>query len=260
MSRASSLHSADSPRIQRRSRYFQAMSMLLLGVVLIGFGKTFFLRSLFQVPPIQWYVYVHALMQTAWFGLLVLQTTLVSANRTDVHRRFGVFGALLAVAVAGLSLVTVLGLPRHFSSGQLSIDVPFDLEGITNIFWNDLGSLVIFVVLVETRIHRQNPDIGVHHFARGARGTYWRGAPLEWIKSAAKPPPSVAPMNKDGEKMPPDEPEPRLSEVANALQMADPPPNSSAAPAGNRPIRTRPTGLYRPSDNGVETEPPITCY
>ena len=35
---------------------------------------------------------------------------------------------------------------------------------------------------------------------------------------AAKAPPSVAPMNSDGEKMPPDEPEPRLSEVASSLQ------------------------------------------
>ena len=30
-------------------------------------------------------------------------------------------------------------------------------------------------------------------------------------------------MNNDGEKMPPDEPEPRLSEVANALQMTNSP-------------------------------------
>ena len=35
--------------------------------------------------------------------------------------------------------------------------------------------------------------------------------------TAAKAPPSVAPMNSDGEKMPPDEPEPRLSDVASEL-------------------------------------------
>jgi hypothetical protein len=44
------------------------------------------------------------------------------------------------------------------------------------------------------------------------------------VRSAAKPPPSVAPMNKEGEKMPPDEPDPRLVDVASALQT-----NSSAS-------------------------------
>ena len=32
--------------------------------------------------------------------------------------------------------------------------------------------------------------------------------------SAANAPPRVAPMNSEGEKMPPDEPEPRLTDVA----------------------------------------------
>ena len=36
--------------------------------------------------------------------------------------------------------------------------------------------------------------------------------------SPANAPPSVAPMNSDGEKMPPDEPEPRLNDVASSLQ------------------------------------------
>ena len=48
---------------------------------------------------------------------------------------------------------------------------------------------------------------------------------------AAKAPPSVAPMNSDGEKMPPDEPEPRLSEVASSLQT-----NSSASSQADRRV------------------------
>ena len=40
------------------------------------------------------------------------------------------------------------------------------------------------------------------------------------VTSAAKAAPSVAPMNSDGEKMPPEEPEPRLIEVASSLATA----------------------------------------
>ena len=35
---------------------------------------------------------------------------------------------------------------------------------------------------------------------------------------AANAPPIVAPINSDGEKIPPEEPDPRLSEVASSLQ------------------------------------------
>ena len=37
------------------------------------------------------------------------------------------------------------------------------------------------------------------------------------VIAAPKAPPIVAPMNNEGEKMPPDAPEPRLTEVANSL-------------------------------------------
>ena len=41
----------------------------------------------------------------------------------------------------------------------------------------------------------------------------------------------VAPMNSEGEKMPPEEPEPRLSEVASSLQT-----NSSSSRPGRRQL------------------------
>ena len=45
--------------------------------------------------------------------------------------------------------------------------------------------------------------------------------------AAPKAPPMVAPMNSDGEKMPPEAPEPRLTEVAHNLAA-----NSSASRPG----------------------------
>ena len=44
-----------------------------------------------------------------------------------------------------------------------------------------------------------------------------------------KAPPIVAPMNSDGEKMPPEAPEPRLTEVAQSLAA-----NNSSSSAGSR--------------------------
>jgi hypothetical protein len=49
-------------------------------------------------------------------------------------------------------------------------------------------------------------------------GTLMSSGTSRAVRADAKAPPIVAPMNSDGEKIPPDEPEPRLVVVANGLQ------------------------------------------
>ena len=51
------------------------------------------------------------------------------------------------------------------------------------------------------------------------------------VRADAKAPPIVAPMNSEGEKIPPDEPEPRLTVVANSLQT-----NNSASSQAARQL------------------------
>ena len=50
----------------------------------------------------------------------------------------------------------------------------------------------------------------------------------------AKAAPNVAPMNSEGEKMPPDEPEPRLIDVAASLHTSK---RASRATIVSRPVR-----------------------
>src|SRR5579872_7072564 len=54
-------------------------------------------------------------------------------------------------------------------------------------------------------------------------GTLRGGINPVLFSAAANAPPSVAPMNSEGEKMPPDDPEPRLKDVATSFET-----NSSA--------------------------------
>ncbi|MGH8218827.1 MAG: hypothetical protein ACREUT_09730 [Steroidobacteraceae bacterium] len=136
----------------RRSHYFQVMPIVLLALVLVGFGRTFFLRPLFPVPPISWYLYLHGAVQVSWFLLLIAQTQLIARGRAALHRRLGAVGAVLAVLVVGVSFVSVLRLPGHFKSGHLSIDAPFDLKAILAIFWHDLASLIVMTVFLATAL------------------------------------------------------------------------------------------------------------
>ncbi|HEY6456777.1 MAG TPA: hypothetical protein VIY90_15995 [Steroidobacteraceae bacterium] len=146
----------------RTDRYFLGVSIFLFTVVLIGFSRTLFLRPLFQVPAVPWYVYIHGSVMTMWFALLVAQTSLVAAHRTDVHRRLGILGAVLAVAVVILGIATTLGTPAHFKAGGATSagtpNPPQQVEML--IMFGNIGRMMLFPILVATALGmRRRPEV-----------------------------------------------------------------------------------------------------
>jgi len=129
--------------LETRSRlFFLGVSGVLLAVVLVGFARTFFLRGLFDVPPIPSYLYFHGAVLTAWFGIVFAQTTLVANGRTDLHRRLGIAGMGVAILVVLVStLVVVRAVPRFVAAGMESGAMQFIVLG-------DLVALAIFTALV----------------------------------------------------------------------------------------------------------------
>ena len=94
---------------RRRSGFFRGAAIALLLVALVGFGRTFFFRPFFDVPAVPGYVFIHGAVMTAWFVWFLLQTLLIQTNRVALHRRLGVAGMGLAVAVVAMGLVATLG-------------------------------------------------------------------------------------------------------------------------------------------------------
>ena len=149
------------PRAGVADRYFQIMSLVLLAIVLIGFSRTLFLRPIFKVPAIPWYVYIHGAVMTAWIVLLVTQTSLIAARRIDLHRRLGIGGAFLAVAVASLGLLLTLTIPSLVHdkipspTGQ---PMPFSIA--YRIMWINVGSILLFATMVPMALwKRRRPDV-----------------------------------------------------------------------------------------------------
>ena len=106
-------------------RFFLSMSLALLAAVLLGFARSFFLRPLFpQWPsPHENIFYFHGALFTAWILLLVLQTSLVTAGRSDLHRRIGPFGGLLAAAMLVIGVVGALTAASR-ATGFVGVPVP----------------------------------------------------------------------------------------------------------------------------------------
>ena len=103
--------------------FFPVVSSLLFAGLLVGFAKTFFLRSQFNVPPIPPYLYVHGSVLTTWFVLVLAQTCLVAAHRTDLHRRLGIVAVVVGVLIIPISaFVVVHAAQRTHGAITLSCD------------------------------------------------------------------------------------------------------------------------------------------
>ena len=85
----------------------------MFGVVVAGFAPTYFLKALYDTPALSPLFHVHGALYTAWMLLLIAQPALVAAGRTDLHRRIGVSGAMLAAAMTVIAIPVSLDLGRR---------------------------------------------------------------------------------------------------------------------------------------------------
>src|SRR5262245_53796234 len=151
---------------ERRTRLFVIASLSLIAIVLIGFAPTLYLRAMFDHPPdvlrtivlgeggpavetqLSVAVYLHAVVMTAWFVLLVVQVWLVAAGRTSVHRRLGVAGAVLAVLVVWTGFDVSLAFPSRLAAIGIKTSANANFA-----IWLNFGALVAFSVLVGTALY-----------------------------------------------------------------------------------------------------------
>lgn len=124
------------------SVFFPAMALAMAAVVVAGFARTWFLRFYFQPPePLSPLLVVHGVAFTLWMMLFITQTGLVAANRRDIHRKLGWWGAGLAVAMLVLGWMAALYSLRQGVSPVPSIPPE-------TFFAVPVGSLVTFAPLV----------------------------------------------------------------------------------------------------------------
>lgn len=105
------IKSDQAPAKRRYERYFfSVMALLILGTVFLGFAKTYFLAGVFRAPLPSWVIHVHGAAFTSWILMLIVQTSLVSMGRTDIHRRLGriAFGLACVMVVLGVMAGTDL--------------------------------------------------------------------------------------------------------------------------------------------------------
>jgi hypothetical protein len=129
-------------------RFYMGLALAAAAIVYVGFSPSYFHRTQFQSTPLPTYLHVHGFLFTMWIALFIVQTTLVAARRTNVHRRLGWVTAGLAVAmvVAGTT-AGILSMRIQVEAGNVDQALAF--------LTTPLFSMVMFAGLVAAAIARR---------------------------------------------------------------------------------------------------------
>lgn len=134
---------APAPSINRRRErlFYTSMAAAFVIAVFVGFARTFYLRGYFEPKPLIPLLQLHGLVFTSWLVLLLTQTTLVATNRTRMHRRLGLAGAVIAILMITIGTTTAIirarvsEVPPGTTSPLVFLTIP-------------LGDMLVFATLV----------------------------------------------------------------------------------------------------------------
>lgn len=137
----------------RPGRIFHtSIAIAFLITAIAGFGPTYFLKGLYDKPPLSPLVHVHGAVFTLWLVLLIVQSGFVAARRVDLHKQLGIVAALVAAAMLPLGVMTAIGGARH------GVATP-GLEPLVFMVF-PIGAMVMFAGFVGAALwYRRKPEL-----------------------------------------------------------------------------------------------------
>ena len=123
-----------------RPRFHVFVIMAIAALVLVGFGRTFYVKYWFDTPALTKLLHLHGLMFTSWLVLHYTQARLIAAHRVDIHKRLGIFGAVLGYS---MFFVGVAAAVQSVALGKQPTDAP------PIVFMSvPVGTIIVFAILL----------------------------------------------------------------------------------------------------------------
>lgn len=134
--------------VQRDRRFYTAMTIAAAVVVFFGFAPSYYLRDSVRFQPLPMYLRVHGFVFTMWMILNIVQTSLVAARRTDLHRTLGWATAALA------AVMVVVGATAGILSMRLQVEAGYAQQARA-FLTTPLFSMTVFAGFVAAAIVRR---------------------------------------------------------------------------------------------------------
>jgi hypothetical protein len=123
-----------------RPRFHVIAIYAIAALVFVGFARTFFLKYWFETPALTKLLHLHGAVFTSWLALHYTQARLIAARRVDLHRRLGIFGAVLGYSMFFLGVSVAI---QSAALGHVPTGVP-PLEFMSV----PVGTVTAFVLLL----------------------------------------------------------------------------------------------------------------
>lgn len=128
-------------------RLFVGAAVGTMAIVFAGFARSYFLRPLFFHDPLPLLLHIHGAVMFAWFVLFLVQTCLIETHRVVLHRKLGIFGVVLAMAMVILGPYVAFHALTREVHGHTKATPFFAL-----ILGFDLAVILLFAVFVACAI------------------------------------------------------------------------------------------------------------
>jgi hypothetical protein len=133
--------------------FFSGIAVLMLATVFVGFAPSYYLAGIFRASLPSPIIHLHGAVFSCWILLLIMQTSLVSASRVDIHRRLGIAGFLLACLMIVVGVLAATDSLVH-ERGPVGRDPKF-------FYIIPVTDMLIFAVLI-FQAYRQRSNAAAH--------------------------------------------------------------------------------------------------
>jgi hypothetical protein len=133
--------------------FFTTMSVVMLGIVLVGFAPSYFLRGTVFAHLPSLLVHLHGAVFSSWIFLFVIQSSLISAGNYRLHRKLGVLGAVIA------GLMVILGVLAPFGTLRRGAVLPSFFTPTSFLLGNVLGILLFGIFVAVAIWQRKNGPV-----------------------------------------------------------------------------------------------------
>ncbi|HKP69124.1 MAG TPA: hypothetical protein VJV05_07565 [Pyrinomonadaceae bacterium] len=100
-------------------RFFLATAILFAITAFIGFAPTYYLKGLFDTPPVsRMIIHLHAILMSAWVILFIVQVYFIRSTRIKRHQQLGYLSIALAVGIFVTGLFTAVAAAKYGSTSS----------------------------------------------------------------------------------------------------------------------------------------------
>ena len=136
----------------RRHWFSTAIGLAVIGIVFVGFSRTYFLKEFFDTGPLTVRLRLHGLALSAWLVLFLVQARLIATHRHTLHMRMGIAGAILAALAVATTYAAAFEFAGH--------GVAHDAHTAVSRLYSSLQLATLFGLFVAAGIvFRSRPEI-----------------------------------------------------------------------------------------------------